>query len=126
MADQFGGVKQVAAALKASHARGRAGGMRGIGIALQNTLRVSNSQVPHEEGDLERDGGTSVDAKAGIGAVSYGRRGQTRKYARYQHEKEGLQHDAGRNDHYLSNAVAQTREQNLQIIAEQTRKGLGT
>lgn len=97
------------------------GAQRGIQIGLRNILQVSNSQVPHEEGDLERDGGTSIDNEALIGAVAYGRNADAARYAVDQHENLTYHHDPGRNAKFLENAINSTRSANAEIIATAIR-----
>lgn len=115
------GVEAIQAGLDKARQRKNEGIVQGLGIALQNTLDVSNSQVPHEEGDLERDGAWSVDKDALRGAVSYGRRSDTKDYAVPQHERMDYHHDGGRNAKFLENAVNSTREANLEIIGRAVR-----
>lgn len=104
---------------------GARGGMtRGLELGSRHVLDVSNSQVPHELGDLERDGAASVDGLKA--AVSYGRNAETAEYAVPQHERMDYIHDAGRNAKYLENAFNSERLAVAQIIAEQTRRGMGT
>jgi hypothetical protein len=122
LSEGFGGVDKFIANLKGLGVNVHKGGIRGMRLASANTLNVSNKQVPHEEGDLERDGGTSVDERNLIAAVSYGRTADTRKYAERQHEDMNLKHDSGRNAKFLENALNSTRAQNLQIIAEAIKK----
>lgn len=74
------------------------GGERGIRLASEHVLGVSDEHVPIEEGTLERSGVASVDGLDG--AVSY-----DTVYAVYQHERMDLQHDPGRTAKYLENAV---------------------
>lgn len=126
MAESLAGAQQVMGKLRAAQDRAVDGGMRGISLALRNTLNVSNRQVPHEDGDLERDGATSVDPARKMGAIAYGRRAQTRRYAVVQHEDMTLKHDSGRNAKYLERAIAATKDQAAAIIAAQTRKAIGS
>lgn len=107
--------------VKASRDKGAA---RGLRVAALNTLGESNKRVPHEDGNLERDGAASVDESNMKAAVSYGRDADTKDYAVVQHEDLTLRHDPGRNGKYLENAFNTTREQNAQIIATAIREGL--
>lgn len=125
MSKGFEGVETVVVNLGRVKGKMREGAREGIGVALINTLQVSNRQVPFEEGDLERDGGISVDDSKLIGAVSYGRSAQTRDYAVPQHERMDYHHDSGRNAKFLENAVHTTREQNLGLIAEGIKRKSG-
>lgn len=104
----------------------REGAARGLELGARQVLDVSNSQVPHEQGDLERDGAASVDSTTLKSAVSYGRNAETADYAVPQHERMDYRHDPGRNAKYLENAFNSEAGVVSQIIAEQTRKGLGT
>lgn len=92
---------------------------RGLMLAGQHVLNVSNRQVPHEEGDLERDG--AVVQGTGEVAVTYGRDAQVAAYAVRQHEDLSLRHDSGRNAKFLENAMNSEREKALALIAETTR-----
>lgn len=104
----------------------REGSAEGLQIAGRNTLNVSNSQVPFEEGDLSRDGGISLDEVELRLALSYGRSADTKDYAVAQHEDMSFAHDAGRNAKYLENAMNSTREQNLQVIGAAIKRKMGT
>ena len=103
----------------------RRGGAKGMKVALKNTLDTSNAQAPHEEGDLTRDGKTVVDMENLRGAVSYGYSADVRRYVVNQHENMSYHHDAGRNAKFLERAFAETRDQNLEIIAQSIKKELG-
>lgn len=124
----WSGAGDMVARLQAAKAAKNAGARRGMGLALRNILDVSNTQVPHEDGDLERDGGTSQEEANGHvrGAVSYGRSAQTKDYAVSQHERMDYRHDGGRNAKFLENAMNSTRDQNAEILAASIRKDMGT
>lgn len=126
MTFRLSGGDAMAAAMGKALEGGRGGAARGLELGARQVLDVSNSQVPHEVGDLERDGAASVDDKALKSAVSYGRNAETAKYAVPQHERLDYRHDPGRNAKYLENAFNSEASVVTQIIAEQTRKGLGT
>lgn len=98
------------------------GARTGMLLALRNTLDVSNTQVPHEEGDLERDGGVSLDEITLHGVISYGRSADTKDYAVVQHEDMTLKHDSGRNAKFLENAMNATRGENLDIIKTSVKR----
>lgn len=102
------------------------GARRGLGLAARNVLTVSNRQVPHEDGDLERDGAASVDDGKLIAAVSYGRRADTKAYAVVQHERLDYQHDGGRNAKFLERAFNSERDTTARIIAQATKEDMGT
>lgn len=120
------GSDEMARKIADAAAGARRGNVRGLELAGQHILGVSNSQVPHEVGDLERDGAASVDPDTLRAAVTYGRNAETAKYAVPQHERMDYRHDAGRNAKYLENAFNSERQVVAQIITEQTRKGMGT
>lgn len=120
------GTQAMAKAMEKAAKNGRNGAVRGLELAARHVLDVSNSQVPHEVGDLERDGAASVDSTTLKSAVSYGRNAETAEYAVPQHERMDYRHDPGRNAKYLENAFNSEAGVVSQIIAEQTRKGLGT
>ena len=126
MSARFTGGDQIKANARKAMTQGRAGTVTGIRRAMQQVLDVSNSQVPHEEGDLERDGAASVDEATLRGAVSYGRNAETAKYAVPQHERLDYRHDPGRNAKYLENAFNSEAATALRIVQEQTRRGMGT
>jgi hypothetical protein len=89
-----------------------AAGKRGLLVAGQHVLSVSNAQTPHEEGDLVRSGGVSQDESNGRTAVSY-----DTDYAVRQHEDMSLHHDAGRNAKFLERAMASEADTILQVVS---------
>lgn len=89
---------------------------RGMLVAGEHVLGVSNSQVPLEEGDLARSGAVSQDGRSGRTAISY-----DTPYAARQHEEIGWRHDPGRNAKYLENAVNSERATALRIVAQRAR-----
>lgn len=121
MSNYWQGIENVIAATQEVRKRKTKGGRRGVLLALRNVLNVSNDHVPHEEGDLERDGGISMDDATMRGAVSYGRSADTKDYAVAQHERLDYAHDAGRTAKYLENAFNSTRQQSAELIAESIR-----
>lgn len=125
MSFELRGVDGMARNFEQIRAGGRRGQVRGLELGGQHILGVSNKHVPHEMGDLERDGKASVDPDTLRSAVSYGNNSETAKYAVPQHERMDYKHDAGRNAKYLENAFNSERQVVAQIIAEQTRKGMG-
>lgn len=100
------------ATLVAAQKRVTDAGKRGLLTAGEHILGVSNDQVPHEEGDLERSGAVSQDDSTGRTAISY-----DTDYAVRQHEDMTLQHDSGRNAKFLENALNAERDTAAQIIA---------
>lgn len=128
MSDYWSGIGTIQGNLQGVRERKNAGAVEGMQLATLNTLNVSNSQVPHEDGDLERDGAASVEAtRTGArGAVAYGRRADTKDYAVVQHEDMTLHHDSGRNAKFLENALNITRAENAEILAQRIRQKMGT
>lgn len=90
---------------------------KGMVKATEHLLGVARQLVPHERGDLERSGKAMVSDDGRRGAVSFGT-----PYSVYQHETEGLQHDPGRQDHYLSQPMDTEREVMLGLIAAELRR----
>lgn len=90
---------------------------RGLGIAAEYVLGVSNPRVPHEEGTLERSGTTSVDPDELLAAVSY-----DTPYAVRQHEDLTLHHDDGRRAKYLESAATESAQTVLDLVAAEIRK----
>lgn len=78
----------------------RTGAAQGLTTAAEHILQVSRTQVPHEEGTLERSGVASVDSVNLTAAVSY-----DTPYAVRQHEELDYQHDAGRKPKYLEDPM---------------------
>lgn len=115
------GVSAMLGRMQAAANRGPDGARKGLLVAAQNTLNVSNKRVPHEEGDLERDGAASVADDQLLAAVAYGRSETTAPYAVVQHERMDYEHDDGRQAKFLETAFAETADQNAQIIAAHTR-----
>lgn len=125
MSGYWKGADKMRQQLVMARERKTAGARTGILMALLNVLGVSNSQVPHEDGDLERDGAASVaDGDELRGAVSYGRNADTKDYAERQHEDMTLKHDAGRNAKFLENAFNSTRDTSREIIAAQIKRSV--
>lgn len=126
MSNYWSGADEFTKALRERKAKADAGARKGVLLALRNVLNVSNKSVPHEEGDLERDGGVSMDDARIFGAVSYGRRADTAKYAETQHERMDYHHDAGRGPKFLENAFNSTKAQSAEIIAAETKRGMAS
>ena len=107
-------IPQVQAAVKAAL-------MRGLVMAGEHILNVSNAQVPHEEGDLERSGVVSSSSPSEqTVAISY-----DTPYAVRQHEDLSLKHDAGRNAKFLSNACNSEAKTAGRIIARAVKGVVG-
>jgi hypothetical protein len=93
---------------------------RGLRLAGEHLLQVSRTQVPIEEGTLERSGVVSVDETKPAAAVSY-----DTPYAVPQHERMELRHAAGRKAKYLEDPMNAERDTMLALIAAAARRGLG-
>ena len=128
MSGYWSGADQFQARLQKAREAKNAGAVEGMQLAALNVLNVSNQQVPHEDGDLERDGAASVEAtRTGArAAVAYGRKADTKDYAPVQHEDMTLHHDSGRNAKFLENALNSTRAQSLEIAGESVKRKMGT
>jgi hypothetical protein len=92
----------------------------GLGLAAEHILSVSNQHVPHETGDLQGSGTTSLDEANLEAAIAY-----NTPYAARQHEELSWQHDPGRTAKYLENAVNAEANTAAQIIADTVRSELG-
>jgi hypothetical protein len=127
MAEFLRGIGPLTTKLTQFGANAAKGERKGTLLALRNVLNVSNRRVPFEEGDLSRDGAASIGEgdKGVIGAVSYGRTGDTRRYAERQHEDMSLQHDSGRSAKFLETAFNTTRDQSIEIIGQAIKRETG-
>lgn len=105
--------KQVTATIKAAL-------RRGLLIAGEHILNVSNSRVPIEEGDLERSGVVS-EVDADTVAISY-----DTPYAVRQHEDLTYKHDAGRSAKYLSIACKSEAATAGKIVATTVKRVVGS
>ena len=94
------------------------GANRGLKLGGEVILARSNQLVPHETGDLMRSGEVTVDP--GRVAVSY-----DRPYAVRQHEDMSAQHDEGRKAKYLEDAVHESVDTVLALVARELRGELG-
>lgn len=93
--------------------------VRGLTLAGEHLLQVSRTEVPIEEGTLERSGAVTVDAADRSAAVAY-----DTPYAARQHEDLTLRHDDGRKAKYLEDPYNQERETMLELIAAEQRRVL--
>ena len=91
---------------------------RGLRHATEHLLQVSRTQVPLEEGTLERSGVATVDETKGTAAVSY-----DTPYAVRQHEDLTLRHASGRKAKYLEDPMNAERDTMLALIAAEARRG---
>lgn len=92
---------------------------RGLYLAGEHILNVSNRQVPHEDGDLERSGVVTEGTDLEVG-ISY-----DTPYAVRQHEDLSYQHDAGRNAKFLENACRSERNTAAKIIQKSIKSATG-
>lgn len=92
---------------------------RGLGVAAEHVLTVSNARVPHEEGTLERSGATSQDGYTV--AISY-----DTPYAVRQHEDLSYRHDDGRQAKYLESALNDEARTVGDIVAQAVRDAIGS
>lgn len=76
---------------------------RGLYIAGEHILGVSNEQVPHEEGDFERSGVVTPTDNLEV-AISYDDTAFPGQ-AEWLHEDLSIRHDSGRNAKFLENAM---------------------
>lgn len=98
--------------------RGRRLASEGLRRALEHTLGVANTQVPLEEGTLERSGRVDVDGLEG--SISY-----DTPYAVIQHERLDFHHPIpGRKAKYLEDPMHSEREIMLQLMAVGLRRWL--
>lgn len=90
---------------------------RGLDLAAEHVLSVSNQRVPNDDGILERSGRPSVDALELRAVVSY-----DTPYAVIQHENLDYKHEPGRTAKYLELAVREEAEAVKALIAKQLRQ----
>lgn len=100
------------------------GAMDGLLVGGEMVLGVSNDQVPHEDGDLERTGAVTSDAEARKVAISY-RDVAYEGQAEQQHEDMTLNHDEGRNAKFLENALNTQGGVVLEAVAGGIRRKIG-
>lgn len=92
----------------------------GLTLAGEHLLQVSRTEVPIEEGTLERSGEVSVDETRPAVAVSY-----NTPYAAAQHENLNLRHQGGRKAKYLEDPMNAERDTMLDLIAGPLADALG-
>lgn len=85
---------------------------RGMALAAEHILQVSNQKVPIEEDTLEGSGVASTDPENFTAAVSY-----DTPYAARQHEEMNYRHDDGRSAKFLENAFNSETDAVRTIIA---------
>jgi hypothetical protein len=91
----------------------------GLTLAAEHLLQVSRTEVPLEEGTLERSGVASVDDSELTAAVSY-----DTPYAVRQHEEMTWRHAEGRKAKYLEDPMNNERPTMLELIAAPTQQAL--
>ncbi|GAA0638251.1 hypothetical protein GCM10010174_70130 [Kutzneria viridogrisea] len=97
----------------------REAAVKGLALAAEHVLQVSRTEVPLEEGTLERSGVASVDEANLRAAISY-----DTPYAVRQHEDMSLRHDEGRKAKYLEGPLHSEAETVQEIVAAQIRRAL--
>ncbi|MBB6557298.1 minor capsid protein [Nonomuraea rubra] len=90
---------------------------RGLRLATEHVLSVSNQRVPHDVGDLERSGAAVVDREDLVGVISY-----DTPYARTQHENLDYQHKPGRTAKFLELALREEAETVKLMLARQLQQ----
>lgn len=93
--------------------------MDGLVDAAEHLLQVSRTEVPHEQGDLERSGAVTQDRTQDTVAVSY-----DRPYAVIQHEELSYRHAPGRKAKYLEDPAIAERETMTAIAAKRVRRAM--
>lgn len=97
----------------------RAGAARGLFLAAEHVLGISNDVVPLDESELQRSGVASADESSLTGAISY-----DTSYAVIQHERLDFRHAPGRTAKYLENSLNGARGEVAAIIAAEVRRSL--
>jgi hypothetical protein len=99
----------------------RAGGRRGLHLALEQILTTARSRAPIEEHTLEQSGATAISGDGLHGTVSF-----DTPYAVRQHEDMTARHDEGRRAKYLESAMHDDRATAVRLVQQQLRRALGT
>ena len=97
----------------------REGAARGVYLAAEHVLQLSNEVVPLDEAELMRSGTASVDPPSLTGMVSY-----DTPYAVRQHEELNWRHAPGRTAKYLENSLNAARPEIAAIIAAEIRRAM--
>jgi hypothetical protein len=97
----------------------REGAARGLLLAAEHVLQVSNEVVPLDESELQRSGVASVDEPSLTAMVSY-----DTPYAVRQHEELTWRHAPGRTAKYLENSLNTAGPEVTAIIAAQVRRAM--
>ena len=97
----------------------REGAVRGLQLATEHVLQLSNEVVPLDESELQRSGTASVDEASLTGVISY-----DTPYAVRQHEELRWRHAPGRTAKYLENSLNAARTEVAAIIAAEMRRAM--
>ncbi|MFK0124883.1 hypothetical protein ACIQSP_16400 [Streptomyces nigra] len=97
----------------------REGAARGVYLAAEHVLGLSNEVVPLDEAELQRSGVASVDPPSLTGMVSY-----DTEYAVVQHERLDYRHAPGRTAKYLESSLNAARTDVAAIIAAEVRRAM--
>lgn len=97
----------------------REGAARGLLLAAEHVLQLSNEVVPLDESELQRSGVASIDEPSLTAMVSY-----DTPYAVRQHEELQWRHAPGRTAKYLENSLNAARPEIAAIIAAQMRRAM--
>lgn len=83
-------------------------------------LEEANKTIPLEEGIMQDSGFTELDDSALTSQIAY-----STPYAVKQHEDPTLNHDPGREDHWLERSVERNRVPYAEFIAKKVRERMG-
>lgn len=97
----------------------RRGATRGLLLASEHVLGVSNEVVPLDEAELQRSGTAGADEASLTGMVSY-----DTPYAVRQHEELTWRHAPGRTAKYLENSLNAARPEVAALIAAEVRRAM--
>lgn len=97
----------------------RQGAARGLFLAAEYVLGLSQEVVPLDESPLMHSGTASVDEPSLTAMVSY-----DTPYAVVQHERLDYRHAPGRQAKYLEQPLNASRGQGQALIAAQIRRAL--
>ncbi|MER7801255.1 hypothetical protein ABTX71_13080 [Streptomyces parvulus] len=92
---------------------------RGVFLAAEHVLGLSNDVVPLDEGYLQSTGTASVDEPSLTGMVSF-----DGPYAVRQHEELTWRHAPGRTAKYLENSLNSAGPEVAALIAAELRRAL--
>ena len=90
-------------------------------------MTEAKKRAPLDLGTLQNSGYVTLPRRDGGGVfVEAGFGGAAKDYAVRQHEESSWQHDAGRESHYLLNAINATEAQVARRIKKVAQRGLDT